>query len=387
MRGRITLVLAALTAAAVTCTIDVTYAQLSPQGVLGGITRPFRHVFGRLGHYPRARHHRSAARAGSARAAAADSRAAQGGPRETANASGYRLGRVGPPAWPNAYEDVLGFTFWPDDYAPRLRAHGFDVIADTIAGRFDLRRSWARTATTGAAVRNDADAENVAEQCGDASSTASNWPSSRVEQILQLSDAQHAALEKLQSAATQSAKKVQADCRGLGALSPPDRLRALVQTLWTVRDAGVLVREPLKNFSETLTNAQKNSFVSRQPQKMPASESNTANDEMNKMYQSCGAQNAERAERLIKEIEMRVRPDKDQAQSFENFHKVSSDMAKMLIASCAQPIPADPMARLDTANDQLTAINYAATAVQIAFDDFYFKLKNDQKTRFESLSR
>jgi hypothetical protein len=59
----------------------------------------------------------------------------------------------------------------------------------------------------------------------------------------------------------------------------------------------------------------------------------------------------------------------------------------MLIASCAQPIPADPMARLDAANDQLTAINYAATTVQIAFDDFYLKLKNDQKTRFESLAR
>src|SRR5262245_17789509 len=204
MRGRTTLVLAALTAAAVTCIGDVTYAQLSPQGVIGGITRPFRHVFGRLGHHPRARHHRAGARAASARPAAAEPRAAQGSPREAPSASGYRLGRVGPPAWPNAYEDVVGFTFWPDDYAPRLRAHGFDVIADTIAGRFDLRRSWARTATTGAAARNDADTENSAG-CGDAANTASNWPSSRIELILQLSDAQRLALEKRQSAALQSA--------------------------------------------------------------------------------------------------------------------------------------------------------------------------------------
>jgi len=127
--------------------------------------------------------------------------------------------------------------------------------------------------------------------------------------------------------------------------------------------------------------------VSRQPQKMSPPDPNTANDGMNKQYQACVSQNAERAERLIKEIEMRVRPDKDQAQSFENFHKISSDMAKMLIASCAQPISADPLARLDAANDQLTAINYAATTVQIAFDDFYLKLKNDQKTRFDSLAR
>jgi hypothetical protein len=45
------------------------------------------------------------------------------------------------------------------------------------------------------------------------------------------------------------------------------------------------------------------------------------------------------------------------------------------------------MARLDNANDQLTAMNYAATTVQIAFDDFYLKLSNDQKSRFYSLGR
>jgi hypothetical protein len=225
------------------------------------------------------------------------------------------------------------------------------------------------------------------DQCGDASNTAGNWPSSRVEQILQLSDAQQGALEKIQLATAQSAKNIKADCRGLGTLAPSDRLRALVQTLWAVRDAGMSMRGPLKNFSETLTNTQKNIFVSYQPQETSPSAPNAANDGMNKQYQACVSQNAERAERLIKEIEMKVRPDKDQAQSFENFHKISSDMAKMLIASCAQPIPADPLARLDAANDQLTAINYAATTVQIAFDNFYLKLKNGQKARFDSLAR
>src|SRR5262249_61550197 len=121
MRGRTTLVLAALTAAAVTCIGDVTYAQLSPQGVIGGITRPFRHVLGRLGHYPRARHHRAGARAASARAAAAESRAAQGGPRETPGASGYRLGRGGPPARARAYEGRVGLPVFPRGYVRRPR--------------------------------------------------------------------------------------------------------------------------------------------------------------------------------------------------------------------------------------------------------------------------
>jgi hypothetical protein len=47
----------------------------------------------------------------------------------------------------------------------------------------------------------------------------------------------------------------------------------------------------------------------------------------------------------------------------------------------------EQLARVDAANDQLTAINYAATTVQIAFDDFYRKLKSDQKARFDSMAR
>ena len=377
MHGRTILLITTLNAAILLP--DAGHAQLSPQGVIGGIARPFRQMLGHFGHFPRARHHR---------AVAAEPRTAAPIPsNETSAGAGSRLGWVGPPAWPSAYEDMLGFTFWPDDYASRLRGRGFDVIADTITGRFDLPRSSARTATTGAAVKNDADNEISVERCGDTSSTESNWPTARVEQILPLSDAQHAALEKLQLAAAQSVKKIRDDCRGPVALAPPDRLRALVQMLWTLRDAGISVREPVKSFYDALTNTQKNAFASQQPQSSSHPDPKVADNGMNKQYQACTPQNAEKAERLIKEIEMRIRPNKDQAASLENFHKVSADMAKLLMASCAQPISADPMARLDAADDQLTAMNYAATTLQIAFDDFYLKLNDDQRTRFESPSR
>lgn len=375
MRGR-TILIATVLAAAIALP-DTGYAQLSPQGVIGGITRPFRQMLGHFGHFPRGHHRRTAI----------ESRASAPAPQNTASANaGARLGWVGPPAWPSALEDLIGFTLWPDDYAFRFRARGFDVIADTITGRFDVPRP-VRTATTGAAVRNDAGGEPSVERCGDTSSADSNWPTTRIEQISQLSDSQRASLEKLQSAASQSVKTIRENCVGPAGGTPPDRLRALVQTLWTVRDAGMLMREPLKAFYDTLTVTQKNSFASQQPQDSPPSDPKYANPGMNKQYEACASQNVEKAERMIKEIEMRVRPGKDQAASFEGFHKASADMAKLLIASCAQPIPADPMARLDNANDQLTAMNYAATTVQIAFDDFYLKLSNDQKSRFYSLGR
>lgn len=352
-------------------------AQLSPQGILGGITRPFRQMLGHFGHYPRTNRHRGAPNRASA--------AIHSPERETSGLAISRLGRAGPAAWPGAYEEMLGFAFWPDDYGSRLRSRGFEVIADTITGQFDRLRTPTRVATTGSAAKSDTGSIS-ADQCNDAWSANDKWPAARLEQILQLSNAQHDALETLQRSADQSIKNIKADCHEMGELSPPDRLRALVQTLWIVRDGGVSMRAPLREFYKTLTSAQKNSFSIERPQPNSPPEGK-APDSANKQYQTCASQNIGSAERLIKEIEVKVRPDKDQAASLENLHKVSSDMAKLLIASCVQPIAADPPARLDSASDQITAMNYAATNVQIALDDFYGRLSQTQKARFEATDR
>jgi hypothetical protein len=147
MRGRTLIPLIAL-GAGIALLPDVAGAQLSPQGVLGGITRPFRQALGHFRHFPRGYHRRTAI----------ESRASAPAPQNTASANaGSRLGWVGPPAWPNAYEDLVGFTFCRM-ITHRFRARGFDVIADTITGRLDVPRPL-RTATTGTAVGNDAGSE------------------------------------------------------------------------------------------------------------------------------------------------------------------------------------------------------------------------------------
>src|SRR6476660_1570437 len=181
-----------------------------------------------------------------------------------------------------------------------------------LFGRKITHHDFAAAASTGAAVKNDSNNESSVDQCGDFPNTGSNWPAARVEQILQLSDAQHESLEKMQMAVAQSIKNIRADCRGSGTLAPPDRLSALVQTLWTVRDAGISMRGPLKNFHDTLTNTQKDSFAGHQPQNGSPPDPKTASNGMNKQFQACASQNAEKAERMIKEIEMKIRPNKDQ---------------------------------------------------------------------------
>jgi len=350
-------------------------AQLSPQGLLNGMTRPIRSIFGRLGHFPHHYRHREAA--------------AEPGRQSTESQQpDGRLGRVGPAAWPTAYEDVIGFAFWPDEYAPRLRGHGFDVIADTVTGRIEAPRRPAQVATTGAAV-GEGDAAGTA--CASATGDGATWPSSRLSQTIQLTDAQHDAADAMQKAVNQSAAAITANCSDPTAQTAPDRLGALVQTLWSVRDSGQALRASIKDFDATLTQAQKASFVTQTPQAPQPDARNQGpanqNPAMNKMYQACAQPNVEEAERFVKQIEMRVRPTKEQAARLENLHKVSFDMAKLLMASCAKPVPADPVARLDAAGDQLTAMNYAATTVQLAFNDFYAALNDRQKAMFDQVGR
>src|SRR5262245_50337902 len=280
MRAR-TVIVAGLLAAAVPLDSPA-QPQLAPQGIIGGVTRPLRSMLGQFGHSPRSHRHRSS---GGARAAApAAATAPERDPQGTVKS---RLGRAGPAVWVTAYEETLGFALWPDDYA-QFRSRGFDVIADTISGRFDRMRA-PRVATTGA-TRNDTGNDVSADQCNDTSSADDKWPANRIEQVLQLSDAQHATLDKAQSAANDAVKTIKSNCRQSGDLSGPDRLRALVQALWVVRDGDMAMRAPLKDFYESLTSAQKNSFALQQPQNASPPDDKTQGGE-NKQYQAGAAQN------------------------------------------------------------------------------------------------
>ena len=230
MRGQKILLIVLLAAA--TALPGAAQAQFSPRGIIGAFTHPLRSMLGRFGHFPRGR---------SACGGAEQERIRPRSP-------SAQFGDVGPAGWPSAYEDIVGFTFWPGRYAGQVRAHGFDVVAAafTSAGRGP---EVARNTTTGAAVQSDSNG-NAADACGAPAGAQIEWPASQIEQDGKLDDAQRAALGKLQSAVSEAIKTIKAGCRDLHALPPLDRLKATVQKLWAVRDAGIYVRAPLKAFYE-----------------------------------------------------------------------------------------------------------------------------------------
>lgn len=339
-------------------------AQFSPRGLIGAVTHPLRQMLGRFGHFPRG--HRSQEMRPSSSPSA-------------------QFGIVGPAGWSSAYEDIIGFTFWPARYSGQVRAHGFDVVADAMTEQA-RGAELARNATTGAAVQSDSNG-NAVDSCVDNAAVQIDWPASQIEQTGKLDDAQRAALGKLQSAVTEAIKTIRTGCRDLHALPPLERLRATVQELWAVRDAGIYIRAPLKAFYDLLNDEQKKEFTWKQPDTQAKQAGIPDNGAMAKQYQACAAPSLEASERLLRQVEQEVQPSKAQEENMQDLRKTAGDMAKLLTGPCAQPIAPDPIARLDAANDQLSNLSYAATSTEIALDGVYAQPDDGQKAKFNSLGR
>jgi hypothetical protein len=184
----------------------------------------------------------------------------------------------------------------------------------------------------------------------------------------------------------EASKAIKAGCRDTGALPTAKRLEAMEQRLWAVQNAGLRIRASLKDFYGTLTDAQKAKFNGT-PQDDRDGNRKTEDGSMGRLYQTCAAENSSGPNRLVKQIQQTVRPTPDQRASLEAFGKTSGDMAKLLMASCAQATPDSPLARLDAADNRLTTMNYAATAIEVALNDFYGRLTDAQKKKFDAMGR
>ena len=108
---------------------------------------------------------------------------------------------------------------------------------------------------------------------------------------------------------------------------------------------------------------------------------------MGRQYQACAGPSLQGAEALMRQFEEKLRTSRIDNVNLDALRKTSSDMAKMLTAACARPIPADPVARLDAENDQLTAINYAAMAMADAINGVYAQLDETQRAKLDSSGR
>jgi hypothetical protein len=289
-----------------------------------------------------------------------------------------------PTATPSAYEDMLGYALWPSDYGERFWTHGpRNIIMAMVApsAAFAMRRE--RAPGRPSRLVSSANAEETTglggTSCIDRARSHALQPVDRIAEAIELAPEQRKNLDALRSAVAAAVEREKTSCRDEQPMTPPERLRAMIDALWAMRYAEFGIRTSLDTFYASLTEAQKSQLSELQTRhETPATRESPAD--------LCKPAAPERADWLSR-VERAVRPTAEQRASLKMLQGASMEMAQFLMGACPQETPPTAMARFDAAGDRVMALIHAAMNIEPLFNNFYFQLSDAQKARFNTLTR
>src|SRR5258705_13246224 len=233
--------------------------RFGPGAVLGAVVGA---MFGGFRHS--VRHHRRSAtrpsvRQRSARAARIERRAAFSARRPAASAAPERTAAI---FWPDAAADLVGYVFFPKGNE-RFWAHGYDTIVDAAFAASDAddrrcpRSRPAASQVSDAASPAKGPLSSAADLCCSTSAAAdANTLIERIEQAIAPSASQRDVLEQLRAALAQATERIKATCPAAVPATVTERLNAIQDRIWAMRDALLTVRLPFENFYNSLTDEQ-----------------------------------------------------------------------------------------------------------------------------------
>jgi LTXXQ motif family protein len=302
------------------------------------------------------------------------------------------FGWAGPVFWPFAYDDLYDDIYWSDGpyYDDPFWAYGYGDIYggmfspegyDGIAGWASAPRS-ARAAAGGstpATQQATPQATQWSSLCGDDASEI-NLPIDRMAAAITPTDEQRAALDALAKASAQAAQLIKAACPSDVAYTPTGRLQAMEQRVQSMVQSVALIRPPLDNFYNMLSDEQKARLnaIHREGAE-PRTVGATA------PAPACGPKSLIPAWPQA-QIEKSVRPDEAQRVKLDALRDANTKAADMLKAACPAETPITPPARLAAIAERLDTLLSAVRLVRTALDDFYGSLRDEQKAQFNGIA-
>jgi LTXXQ motif family protein len=260
---------------------------------------------------------------------------------------------VGPLYWPSASNDLFGYALRPASTGERFWSHGARDLFGAIFSSPDAK--------SGAVGR-----------CGGEPDDG-GWRDALAEAV-QPTDAQQRALDALHSAMTAARKGIDAACPPANApTTPTARLDAMVDRLWAMRQATIVIRSRFENFFTALTEEQR------------ARLEGSDRSEAMRAAAACADPAAMMVPWPSEAIERRVRPMSEQRESLQALQMTVQGLGQFLMASCPAEPPAAPLKRLAAAEKRLNAMLYAARMTGPALHGFYDSLKPEQKAAFDTL--
>jgi hypothetical protein len=289
-----------------------------------------------------------------------------------------------PAAAPTAYEDMVGYALWPSDYGDRFWTHGpRNIIMAMVTPSATFARGRERRRQPNNRLVSAANADETtgtgSASCVDRARAHALRPVDRIAEAIELAPEQHTKLDALRAAVVAAVEREKTSCRDDSPMTPPERLRAMIDALWAMRYAEFGIRTSLETFYGSLTDAQKKQLSDQQDRhETPAS-----------LESPAGLCNAAAPARTgwLQQVERAVRPTAGQRESLKMLQGASMEMAQFLMTTCPQETPTTAITRFDAAGDRVMTLIHAAMNIEPLFNNFYFQLSDGQKARFNTLVR
>jgi hypothetical protein len=285
--------------------------------------------------------------------------------------------------WPRASADLVDYVFFPKGKDDHFWAYGFGAILNGALAAADsddghALRKRAGNDSTGkdgdAASRAPAPGQTAAVgPCGGVAADSADGLIERIAQAIRPSESQRDVMEQLRSALTRAIERISSVCPGAAPATPVERLQAIQDRIWAMRDALLTLRLPLEKFYDSLSDEQ-HWRLSRDEADTSATGAKIGRE------QSCGEQAALMAEAPMRTIERAVRPTEQQRASLEALRLRSAGMAQLIMSSCPTYPLLGHMGRFSAALDRLDGMLFAVMTLGPTLQGFYDSLTDKQKT-------
>jgi hypothetical protein len=291
-------------------------------------------------------------------------------------------GWVGPLFWPFAYFDIYDYAIWGSAARAPFWGYGYDDIYAGMFAPYDYDALAGYLPPRGSSgARGDAP-DRLAQLCGEDNREIAGLPIDLIQQAIEPTEAQPAALDELADASVAAAQKIKAACPTTMSLTAPSRLASMQQRIEAMIAAVAIVQPALDRFYSPLNDEQKarlNALAEDQRRR------SLARSRGRSLAQGCDVAQVSALKWPTEEIEARLRPTEDQRASFAVLQDASVSAAEMLKTSCQADDAVTPSARLAAVGKRLDTMLQAVKLVRSVLDDFYATLSDEQKAQFEEI--
>ncbi|MFK4722964.1 hypothetical protein ABIE89_004064 [Bradyrhizobium niftali] len=304
---------------------------------------------------------------------------------------------LGPVFWPYAYSDIFDYTFWSYAYEPGYWAYAYDDFVDTVFWGGDSPYSAYASidpydypqAGGGSRARPRASVSPQALQqlCGTPDKGVTAWPLADIARAVRPTPEQRALLDELKTAAASAAGVFKDSCAETYALTPPGRLRAMMNRVNATLEAVKIVRPALENFYNSLSDEQQARFNALGPNVGDRSPPQQEAGAQEARAETCGDPKSGLTQLPIQRIEAVLHPAGKQKEALDRLSEATTKGVEGLQAACPNDVPLTPVGRLEAMQRRLEAMLTAAKLVEPALDEFYATLSSEQKARFNTLQQ